>query len=87
METNRECVCCKEIPKILEKMSKLEVPVNCITEHPGFDGVCLNVWVLQTAYSQYRQHYDTTASSTALHEFKSYFYFASGNTDIQHTDS
>ena len=43
METNRECVCCKEMPKILEKMSKLEVPVNCITEHPGFDGVCLNV--------------------------------------------
>ena len=69
METNRECVCCKEIPKILEKMSKMEVPVNCITEHPGFDGVCLNVWVLQTAYSQYRQHYDTTASSTALHEY------------------
>ena len=69
METNRECVCCKEIPKILEKMSKLEVPVNCITEHPGFDGVCLNVWVLQTAYYQYRQHYDTTASSTALHEY------------------
>ena len=69
METNRECVCCKEIPKILEKMYKLEVPVNCFTEHPGFDGVCLNVWVLQTAYSQYRQHYDTTASSTALHEY------------------
>ena len=78
--------------------------MNCITEHTGFDGVCLNVWVLQTAYSQYCQHYYTTVSSTALHDYVktgvslcvlltfifnlfSYFYFASGNTDIQHTDS
>ena len=42
----------KKYLRYLEKMSKMEVPVNCITEHPGFDGVCFNVWVLQTAYSQ-----------------------------------
>ena len=57
------------VPKILKKISKLEDPVNCNTEHLGFEGVCSKVWVLQTAYSRYRQHYDTTASLTAMHEY------------------
>ena len=33
-----------------------EVPV-CITQHPGFQAVCLNRWVLQTAWYQYKQQY------------------------------
>ena len=76
-------------------LSKLEVPVNCITEHPGYDGKCSNVCLLQTDYFQY----DTTTSSLhCMNMYKlvyvsvyflltSYFYFTSGNTDIQHTDS
>ena len=30
-----------------------EVP-SCIIQHPGFEAVCLNQWVLQTAWFQYR---------------------------------
>ena len=30
-----------------------EAPV-CITKHPGFQAVCLNRWVLQTAWYQYK---------------------------------
>ena len=33
-----------------------EVPV-CITQHPGFQAVCLNRWVLQTAWYRYKQQY------------------------------
>ena len=33
-----------------------EAPV-CITQHPGFQAVCLNRWVLQTAWYQYKQQY------------------------------
>ena len=32
----------------------LAKPVQCITDHPGFEAVCLNVWVLQSAYFQFR---------------------------------
>ena len=33
-----------------------EAPV-CITQHPGFQAVCRNRWVLQTAWYQYKQQY------------------------------
>lgn len=69
METGRECLCCKEVPKIIDKMNQMDIPVKCITEHPGFEAVCLNVWVLQTAYFQYRQHYGSTTPPTTLHEY------------------
>ncbi|XP_053378660.1 uncharacterized protein LOC128548224, partial [Mercenaria mercenaria] len=34
-----------------------ESDVGCITEHPGFRPVCLDEFVLETAYYQYRQQY------------------------------
>lgn len=34
--------------------------ILCITDHPGFSPVCLNPWVLQASYYQYRQEYGTT---------------------------
>ena len=35
----------------------LAEPPVCITQHPGFHAVCLNCWVLQTAWYQYIQQY------------------------------
>ena len=29
----------------------------CITQHEGFEAICLNVWVLQAACFQYYQLY------------------------------
>ena len=49
MPTPRECVCCKEIVEIMHMISSSEVPpVTCITQHPGFPSVCLDIWVLTT---------------------------------------
>ena len=48
MPSGTECVCCKEITQIPNKTSS--EGVGCITLHPGFQGVCLNPWVLETAY-------------------------------------
>ena len=59
MSTPRECICCKEIVEVVNKLSEVETDMTCITQHPGFASVCLDVWVLQTAYFQYRQHYGT----------------------------
>ena len=43
MATAKECICCFEIDEIMEKMSELSNPVGCITLHPGFSTVCLDV--------------------------------------------
>ena len=67
MDTQRECICCNEILKIRSKIKENE-NIKCITQHPGFEGVCLNPWVLETAYYSYRQQYSGAAIEGALPE-------------------
>ncbi|XP_022111657.1 uncharacterized protein LOC110990883 [Acanthaster planci] len=57
MPAVRESLCCKEINQVGQKMDNIEADLNCITEHPGFYSVCLDQWVLETVYFQYRQQY------------------------------
>ena len=45
-----------------------ETGASCITEHEGFGAVCLNRWVLQTAYYQYRQQYGNHLEETVIHK-------------------
>ena len=60
MPTATECVCCQEISATADKIGTSESSaIQCITDHEGFDAVCLNVWVLQTSYFTYRYHYGT----------------------------
>jgi hypothetical protein len=53
MDRVEECVCCHEIPEVMNKneevfeTDKLEEKLNCITDNPGFAGGCLNRWALQ----------------------------------------
>lgn len=56
MPLAKECVCCKETKVLLELMKNDEV--ECITDHPGFEPVCLNTYNLDTAYNQYKQQYN-----------------------------
>lgn len=44
-----ECRCCMEVNLCTERMEEVDKDGQCITMHPGFDSVCLNRWVLQTA--------------------------------------
>ena len=49
MTTPREYLCCKENPRVDEKLQELDVVpggVACIIEHEGFYPVYLNQWVL-----------------------------------------
>jgi len=63
MPRETESVCCQEIEAVRNQNLELvaegirEEPPNCIVDHPGFEGVCLNRWVLETAWYQYRQYY------------------------------
>lgn len=64
MPTPEESVCCKEIEAVSNKTTSFasgsdSAPIDCITEHEGFEAVCLNLWVLQAAFFSYRQHYGT----------------------------
>ena len=61
MERVESCICCQEIGVVKNKNMEAvpfgEKPPGCITQHPGFHPVCLNRWVLQTAWYQYKQQY------------------------------
>ena len=67
MSSGVECVWCREITQIVNKKSPEEV--GCIILHPGFQNVCLNPWVLETAYYSYRQHYGANAVEEAINEY------------------
>ncbi|CAH3032035.1 unnamed protein product [Porites evermanni] len=63
-----ESVCCHEIGQIWQKIEEqTEVQMSCITEHPGFQSTCMDVWVLETAYYAYRQQHGT--DSQRGHDF------------------
>ena len=57
MPTSIECTYCREIDAIESKMLENPTDIHCIIDHKGFQSVCLDVWVLQTAYHNYRQKY------------------------------
>ena len=56
------CICCQEIElvknKLIEAVTSGECEPKCMTQHPGFHPVCINRWVLQTAWYQYKQQYN-----------------------------
>ncbi|XP_069108909.1 uncharacterized protein [Argopecten irradians] len=58
MPTVAESQCCREIERKSQKMEDFEFEndLKCILDHPGFNPVCLNVY-LETAYYQYQQQY------------------------------
>ncbi len=63
-------ICCCEVEKVWAKVddyvTRSRESIHCITEHPGFDGVALNPWVLETAYRDYKNRFG--AQEGQLHE-------------------
>jgi hypothetical protein len=57
--------CCNY--QVMNKCEESPEPVQCITNHPGFQSIALCPWNLQAVYYGYRQqHGDMT--QTTLHE-------------------
>ena len=75
MDRIEESVCCQEITEVKWKneegaqVEQIKIP-GCITDNPGFQAVCLNQWVLQAAWNQYRQEYGTRAYEGPKHKNK-----------------
>eukprot|EP00105_Crassostrea_gigas_P005802 XP_011419520.1 PREDICTED: uncharacterized protein LOC105322480 [Crassostrea gigas] len=57
MPTALESRYCTEVQRISEKIKSYSNDLTCISRHPGFQTVCLDVYVLETAYYQYRSQY------------------------------
>ena len=69
MPTSMECICCHEVMEVTVRLEE-EFPDKegkCITQHEGFDPVCLNPHTLRTAYFAYRQRYNVNRDDE-LHE-------------------
>ncbi|XP_062605762.1 P2X purinoceptor 7-like [Saccostrea cucullata] len=56
MPTAQESVCCHEVENV-KSIFEEDQGITCITSHPGFAPACLNKYVLQIAYYQYKQQY------------------------------
>ncbi|KAK7093111.1 uncharacterized protein [Littorina saxatilis] len=54
MDTIKECRCYTEMEQMEALMRE---GVNCITQHPGFQSVCLDIYVLRTCYRWCEQQY------------------------------
>ncbi|XP_062605333.1 uncharacterized protein LOC134267130 [Saccostrea cucullata] len=73
MPTAAECVCCQEVDRVHALLEESENAINCITFHPGFHPACLNVYVLQIAYYQYRQQYnESIPDSSEMYRYTAY---------------
>ena len=49
------------------EVENIEEPPKGIVEHPGFQAVCLNYWVLRAAW-QYKQQYGASAYEESDHK-------------------
>ena len=68
------CRCCHEIADCLIEMND-ELVVNelgkqakCITDHPGFNAICLNIWALQLSAGLYQTRDGTRYRKKALEQ-------------------
>lgn len=74
MDREEECLCCHEIQQVTNKNEEVfeqlkpTMPYSCITDNPGFHTVCLDQWVLQAAWFQYRQQYGDKAYEGPQHK-------------------
>ena len=74
MDREEECACCHEIEQVANKnqevieATKPAQPFSCITDNPGFHTVCLDRWVLQSAWLCYKQQYGSQAHQGPEHK-------------------
>ena len=74
MQREEENICCQEVNVVFQKnLEAVQIenptePPQCIVQHPDFQAVCLNYWVLQAAWLQYRKKYGTAAYEGADHK-------------------
>ncbi|CAL8370769.1 unnamed protein product [Arctogadus glacialis] len=67
MESVVESLCCREVSafwSLVEELSPRPADVTCLTQHPGFEACCLNLFVLKIAYTHFKQDHGPLQAST-----------------------
>ena len=54
MPTAVDCVCCHDIKEVM-KIMKGSPTLRCVSNHEGFDDVCLNRYAVQVAVYQHKE--------------------------------
>ncbi|XP_063051873.1 P2X purinoceptor 7-like [Engraulis encrasicolus] len=54
MPLEEENICCREIPQVMTRLTDTITPVACMSQHPGLEPVCLNIYALQKALNDFR---------------------------------
>ncbi|KAL3858119.1 hypothetical protein ACJMK2_012730 [Sinanodonta woodiana] len=65
METQLESICCKEYDEL---QCKLESVSDCITQHEGFMGNCLNPDVIEVSFYEFLQANEPMGDEEPVHE-------------------
>lgn len=65
MPSAMESMCCREVKAYRALLENLDPPadITCLTLHPGFEASCLNSFVLQIAYMNFRQEHGPLQAS------------------------
>ena len=66
MPTGKECRCCTSFSAVDDRRESQQL--TCITDHPGFEGNCLNRWVLETSYYEFIQDEGPLDADQLIHE-------------------
>ncbi|XP_077548037.1 P2X purinoceptor 7-like [Haemaphysalis longicornis] len=67
MESELESVCCAEISRVAALVPEGS---KCITSHPGFEPICLNIHALQVAYYTLRQDRPAIVDAPDIHTYR-----------------
>ena len=87
-----ECYCCTELDGCVESLTTdlvqqdVSTELSCVTEHPGFQPVCLEKWSLRMAADRFKtkekQRYRQTGSEE---RYKFYAIYYSLNLFVYHS--
>ena len=82
METGKESVCCREIQEYLGVWNYDKV--TCMSDHDGFQGLCLNRYVVQTAMYSYLEDTGPLDRNELPHRIYRYLAYRSLTRFIYH---
>lgn len=66
MPTAVECLCCLGVDNVKERVKTAQL--KCITQHEGFIGNCLNIYVLEASYYEFIQEEGPFGDDEDSHE-------------------
>ena len=67
MEKPETSFCCTERGAIYNLVHDLGL--NCITQHPGYEGNCLNEYVVETSFYEFLEDYGHVGDDEPVHKY------------------